>query len=192
MKNILWNHANDLLRHIDLETGALSGLPVTRRYLSDLRGSFHDQDAFEAALAKEDSLLYTVSSCAPANGDGQLHYGLGVLYPGKIGNEYYLTRGHYHEQREAAEIYIGLRGQGAMLLEHEATGESNLVSLREGDVVYVPGYNAHRTVNTSAVPLVYLGVYPWNAGHDYGAIARRNFLKCVIEQEGRPVIVDRV
>lgn len=181
----------ELARHIDFATGSLSGAPVLKRHLSDLRGSFHDAAAFDAALGECDPLLYTVSSVEPAHGEGQLHYGLGVLYPGKIGDEYFLTKGHYHETREAAEIYIGLRGQGAMLLEHEETGESALVSLAEGEIVYVPGHTAHRTVNTGSQPLVYLGVYPWNAGHDYGAIAKRNFLKRVIDVDGRAVMVDR-
>jgi glucose-6-phosphate isomerase len=181
----------ELLRRIDYSTGSLSGLPVICKRLSELRGSFHDATAYDAALAVDDALLYTVCSVRPAEGDGQMHYGLGILQPGKIGNEYFLTRGHYHSERMAAEIYIGLRGDGAILLEHEHTGKSALVRLAEGDVVYVPGHTAHRTVNTGAVPLAYLGVYPWNAGHDYGAIAHRNFLKCVVEVNGRPELMDR-
>ena len=109
----------------------------------------------------------------------------------KIGDEYFLTKGHYHTRREAAEIYIGLKGEGAMLLEDEDTLESRMVSLKAGEIVYVPGNTAHRTVNTGGEPLVYLGVYPWNAGHDYGAIAERNFLRVIVERDGRPTLTDR-
>lgn len=78
-----------------------------------------------------------------------------------------------------------------MLLEDEQTGESSLVSLCGGEIVYVPGYTAHRTVNTGSTPLAYVGVYPWNAGHDYGAIAERNFLKMVVHHDGQPLLIDR-
>ena len=181
----------DLFVAFSLESADLGGRPMVKRHLSDVRGSFADATAYEAALAQGNPLLYEVSAVEPANGDGQLHYGLGILYPGKIGDEYYLTKGHYHTHRPAAEIYIGLKGEGAMVLEDEATGETRLVPLRAQSVVYVPGHTAHRTVNTGAEPLVYIGVYPSNAGHDYGAIAQKNFRKVVVERDGQPVLIDR-
>ena len=66
-----------------------------------------------------------------------------------------------------------------------------MLPLQERTVVYVPGHTAHRTINTGDGPLIYLGVYPAAAGHDYGAIAERNFRKVVVEREGRPVMLDR-
>lgn len=180
-----------LSKHFDLDAGAIEGAPVTKRHLSDLRGSFADERAYEAALAKGDALLYTVASIEPSRGEGQLHYGLGVLMPGKIGDEYFLTKGHYHSWRPAAEVYVGLRGQGKMLLEDEETGESRLVDLVANSAVYVPGHTAHRTLNTSQEPLVYLGIYPAQAGHDYGTVGKRNFLKVLIERNGDPVLMER-
>ena len=181
----------DLSVPFSLDTAHIGDRPFVERRLSDLRGSFADSAAYEAALSASDPVLYAVTAVEPASGDGQLHYGLGILYPGKIGDEYYLTKGHLHAHRPAAEVYVGLSGHGMMLLEDEATGESRLVQLRERTVVYVPGHTAHRTLNTGTVPLVYLGIYPSNAGHDYGAIATRNFRKIVIERNGKPVMIDR-
>jgi glucose-6-phosphate isomerase, archaeal len=181
----------DLFVSFNLDSARLGGRPRVRRHLADLRGSFADADACEAAVAAGNPLLYEVSSVEPASGDGQLHYGLGILYPGKIGAEYYLTKGHYHSHRPAAEIYVGLKGNGGMLLEDEATGESRFVPLRAQSVVYVPGHTAHRTINTGTEPLVYLGIYPSNAGHDYGAIAQKNFRQIVIERDGEPVVIER-
>lgn len=182
---------DDLFVHLTLESARLGNRPIVERRLADLRGCFADEAAFEAALRRGNPLLYSVSSVEPASGDGQLHYGLGILQPGKIGAEYYLTKGHLHAHRPAAEIYVGLAGDGAMLLEDEATGESRLMPLRAQAVVYVPGHTAHRTINTGAVPLVYIGVYPSNAGHDYAAIAKNNFRHVVIERGGRPALVPR-
>jgi glucose-6-phosphate isomerase len=176
---------------LDLERGIISDCPQTSRYLTDLAGTFHDVRAYEAALAHSNPLIYTVSSWESATGEGQLHYGLGTLMPGKIGDEYYVTKGHYHAWRTAAEVYIGLRGSGCMLLEDEQTGESRLEPLGANQVVYVPGHTAHRTINTGAEPLIYIGVYPSAAGHDYGAIAQRNFRMIVVERDGRPVLLER-
>jgi len=105
--------------------------------------------------------------------------------------EYFMTKGHLHARREAAEFYIGLQGEGVMLLENEATGESCMLPLRPNQAVYVPGRTAHRTMNTGSGPLTYLGVYPANAGHDYSAIARRNFRRLVVARDGQPVMVER-
>jgi len=181
----------DLFSALDLDQGMIQNRPRIERRLSDLRGSFRDSAAYEAALATGDPLLYAVTAVEPSSGDGQMHYGLGILYPGKVGDEYYLTKGHYHSHRAAAEVYIGLKGEGLMLLEDEATGESRMVPLRKDSVVYVPGHTAHRTVNTGAEPLVYLGIYPSNAGHDYGAIAQTNFRRVIVERDGLPVLESR-
>lgn len=181
----------ELSVRLDLDGGAIVGAPVVRRHLSDLEGCFVGGAAYAALRACGDPLLYTVSSVDVANGTGDLHYGLGVLYPGRVGDEFFMTKGHLHSRREAAEVYIGLRGEGCMLLEDEATGESRMEPLGEGRVVYVPGSTAHRTMNTGKAPLVYIGVYPADAGHDYGAIAERNFRMVVVEREGRPMMVAR-
>ena len=181
----------ELARRYDPATGELDGAETVERRLSDLRGMFADPAAYEAALAEGDPVVYRVAGVTPAEGPGDLAYGLGVVYPGKVGDEYYLTKGHLHTRREAAEVYIGLAGEGVMLLEDEATGESRMVPLGAGKVVYVPGHTAHRTVNTGDTPLTYFGVFPCDAGHDYGAIAERNFLKVVVEENRQPLMKDR-
>ncbi len=178
------------ISQFDPEQAVVPGARVTERRLSDLRGVFADEAAYAAALAQGDPVLYRVYPVEPAQGEGQLAYALGVILPGKVGAEYYLTKGHYHAWRPAAEFYIGLRGEGVMLLEDEA-GASQLLPLVPDSAVYVPGHTAHRTINTGNEPLVYLGVYPADAGHDYGAIAERNFAQVVVERDGQPALMDR-
>lgn len=176
----------DLSVAYGLDSARLGDRPLVERRLADLRGCFADTAAFEAALAQGNPLLYSVSAVEPANGDGQLHYGLGIVQPGRIGEEYYMTKGHYHTHRAAAEVYIGLSGEGSMVLEDEATGETRLAPLTGRSVVYVPGHTAHRTVNTGTEPLVYFGIYPSNAGHDYAAIAKKNFSQLVVASPSGP------
>ncbi len=182
---------SDSLRHrIDLAEGKIEGGSLVSRFLADLSGVFADQAAYALAARKGNPLLYTVSAIESAQGDGQLHYALGKLMPGKIGAEYYLTKGHYHAWRPAAEVYLGLSGTGVMLLE-TATGETQLLTLEPETVVYVPEDTAHRTINTGSAPLLYLGIYPATAGHDYAAIGTSNFRHVVIEKQGRPIMLPR-
>lgn len=184
-------NVEELLSRFDPEAGSIEGREPVRRRLSDLAGVFRDPAAHAAAVAAGDPVVYQVASVEPAGGEGDLHYGLGVLNPGKVGDEYWMTKGHLHAWREAAEFYVGLRGSGVMLLEDEETREHRLVPLEAGFVVYVPGRTAHRTVNTGTVPLVYLGIYPARAGHDYAAIAARNFRGVVVERDGRAALLER-
>lgn len=183
--------AADLLSHFDPDRGALLEAAESARRLSDLRGCFADAAAYEALLAEHDPILYTMSAAERATGEGALHYAVARLMPGRVGAEYYMTKGHYHAWRPAAEVYMGLGGSGVMLLEDEASEESRLVPLERNGIVYVPGHTAHRTINTGETPLVYIGIYPAAAGHDYGAIATRNFRKVVVEVEGQPRLLDR-
>ena len=184
-------NAEKLLSQFNPATGEIPGALTIRRHLHDLCGCFADTAAFDAAAAAGNTLVYSLATVEPGNGTGDLHYGVVLLMPGKIGEEYYLTKGHLHSWREAAELYLGLTGEGAMLLQDESSGECRMVPLRPNGPVYVPGHTAHRTINTGSTPLTYLGVYPAKAGHDYEAIARKNFRCVVVERNGRPVMLER-
>jgi glucose-6-phosphate isomerase len=178
------NSLPHLLTHFDPVAGTIEGGATVERRLSDLRGIFADGEAYERALAEDNPVVYRVAVIEPAQGDGALHYGIGSIMPGRVGDEYYMTKGHLHAWRPASEFYIGLRGKGLMLLEDEESGETRLLPLEPNDAVYVPGYTAHRTINTGNEPLTYLGIYPANAGHDYSTIAERNFRTVVAEIDG--------
>jgi glucose-6-phosphate isomerase len=180
-----------ILSRYDPQTGEMPGAIMVKRHLSDLRGCFADAAACESELAAGNPLLYSVGAVEPAFSDGDLHYGVGRLMPGKIGAEYFMTKGHLHAWRPAAEFYFGLTGDGVMLLEDEGTGESQIVPLQPNGVVYVPGHTAHRTMNVGKIPLTYIGVYPAKAGHDYSTIAKTNFRCVVVERDGKPMMIER-
>ena len=182
---------DNLLAQIDPTRGTLGNAPLVKRHLSDLRGCYLDSVAYEALLSRGNPLVYSVSGVEPGASAGDLHYGVGLIHPGMVGDEYFLTKGHLHTWRDAAEVYIGLAGKGAMLLEDETTGESRLLPLSANAVVYVPGHTAHRTMNTGNTPLVYIGIYPARAGHDYGALAENNFRHVVVKRDGKPCLLER-
>lgn len=181
----------ELLTTFDPLTGQIRGAVLEERRLSDLRGRFVDTAAYEQALQAGDHVIYSVGAVEQPPAEGQLNLALGRIEPGKIGQEYFMTKGHFHAWRPAAEIYIGLSGEGCLLLESEDGCEAQMVPLRPHSAVYVPGNTAHRTMNTGPVPLVYLGIYPAQSGHDYATIDRENFSHVVIEHDGAPVMLRR-
>lgn len=136
-----------------------------------------------------DPLVYEVYESLRPEEPGELIGGLSIVHSGRVGEEYFMTRGHYHAVRQTAEIYYCLEGQGYLLMENEA-GETAAEVFEPGRVVYVlPGW-AHRSINTGAADLVTYFIYPADAGHDYAAIASSGFSKRIVERAGKLRIVD--
>jgi glucose-6-phosphate isomerase len=161
-----------------------------RRHLSAMRGMYHDTAAYEALLAEEDRLLYEVYEIKRPEVSGELLHGISIVHPGKVGDEYHMTKGHYHSVRDTGEVYYCLRGQGAMVMETEA-GEWAVEALRPGRVLYVLPHWAHRSVNTGAAEdLVTFFIYPGHAGHDYATIESKGFRKLLVERDGLPTVID--
>jgi glucose-6-phosphate isomerase len=161
-----------------------------QRRLSAMRGQYADATALEQMLAQEDSLLYDVYELRRPELPGEILHGISIVHPGKVGDEYFMTKGHFHSVLETAEIYYCLRGQGSMVME-TPEGQWAVEALYPGRVLYVPPRWAHRSVNTGCdEDLVTFFAYPANAGHDYGTIEVQGFRKLVVERDGQPAIVD--
>jgi len=162
---------------------------ITRR-LSSMRGQYADEETYAALLAGGDALLYEVYEEQVPEKAGELLHGISIVHPGKVGDEYFMTKGHFHAEIATAEVYYCLAGQGVMVME-TPEGVWAVEELRAGKVLYVPPRWAHRSVNTgSEADLVTFFVYPAHAGHDYGSIEKQGFRKLIVEQGGRPAIVD--
>lgn len=170
----------------DAVLGRLSG--NNNRYekrLAQLNGLYRDDAAFRAALASDDgSPVYWVESSTPDEDAGALTIGISVLMPGRIGQEYAMTRGHIHTQHSAAELYLGLGGRGVMLME-TIDGRSSAIEIEPGVAVHVPGHWIHRSVNVGDQPFTTLFCYPSDAGQDYEIIAAAGGMaKVVIASDG--------
>ncbi|MGQ9501128.1 MAG: glucose-6-phosphate isomerase [Anaerolineae bacterium] len=159
------------------------------RRLSSMLGQYHDQIAYTAMRAQEDVIIYEVYEIARPEVAGELMTGLSIVHPGRVGDEYFMTKGHFHAVLETAEIYHCLRGQGYMLME-TPQGDWALEELVPGNVLYIPPYWSHRSINTGSEKLVTFFAYPGHAGHDYATIERFGFRKRVIARDGKPTIVD--
>jgi glucose-6-phosphate isomerase len=170
---------------IDPVTGVMAN--ATRRYekrVADLRGLYADAAAYEA-LAREhgERLAYEVYDHRTDERAGDLVFGTSVLYPGRVGGEYAMTRGHIHHIADRTEIYYTLRGHGVLLMQ-TVDGELDAVELRPGTVAYVAENRIHRSVNVGGEPLVTLFCYAGDAGQDYGVIERSGGMRQLVVADG--------
>lgn len=171
-------------------TGLSKTAKPIARPLSTLKGYFHDTAAFDAALSAGDPMVYEYFDMGVPETDGNVAYGTTSIKPGKIGDEYYMTKGHFHTVLDTAEVYYCLSGRGGMMME-TPEGKVEWREMKTGDAVYVPGRWAHRSINISATePFVMFFAFPGHAGHDYGTIATKGFRKLMVERDGKPVMVD--
>jgi glucose-6-phosphate isomerase len=170
---------------LDLSKGLMMN-PATRivRRASSMRGHYADAEALERIIAAGDPEHYEVAEQPVPDAPGQLRFGISTTLPGTVGEEFFMTKGHYHAVADTAEIYMGLRGEGYMLMK-TAEGECVWEKFAPGRTVYVPSFWAHRSVNTGAEPLVTFYVYPGNAGHNYGDIEKEGFPYRVMRRGGQ-------
>ena len=173
----------------DLKTGESTEVERQTKRLSQMRGMFADAVALETAIAKEDAVIYDVYPVKPPADEGDLASGTSILYPGKIGDEYYFTKGHFHNILMTAEVYFGMAGEGLMLLENKE-GDWGTLPIVPGATVYVPKGYAHRTVNTGCVPLVTYFCFRSDAGQDYGSMEKKGYRKLIVDREGKPAVID--
>lgn len=161
----------------------LLGNKTVRRY-NDIKRIFHQIDP---ELEQENPIVYEVFEAPIAEKEGDLMFLITILYPGKVKNEFFMTKGHYHVVEDTAEVYLGLKGKGLVLCQtKEGDFESHEISPNR--VVYIPPFWAHRTVNISSEPLVFFGIYPAHAGHDYKSIELSGFKKRVFFENGQVCI----
>ncbi len=174
---------------IDLETGGMPGATNhLMRRASDMRGYYVDPAALDRLVQEQDDPPhYEVFELPVPQETGQLMYCISKLQPGRVGQEFFMTKGHYHTISATAEIYLCLAGQGYMVMK-TTEGKWAAQKMLRGQMVYVPPYWAHRSVNTGAhEALVSFCVYPGDAGHNYGDIQKEGFGKRVFERQGEIV-----
>ncbi len=178
---------------VNLASAMLTGDKVEdlHRTIADVRDIFEDQGA--AASLSDGAEVYSVQVYAPVGEgvEGALQWGNTTVQPGLVGDEYFMTKGHFHAIRNRGEFYITNKGKGALILMAEGTGETWFEEMSPGSVHYIPGNTAHRTANTGSEPLVFTACWPSDAGHDYATIASHGFGARLMERSGKPTLVPR-
>ena len=171
------------------ETGISKDNVSSKRYLSSMRGMVADEAALEEMIKKEDALVYEFYEMGVPEQPGDLAFGTSICYPGKIGGEYYMTKGHFHAILDTAEVYLCTSGRGLILMENQE-GDCLYEVLTPGKMLYVPKRYAHRSINIGKVPFVQFYTLRADAGHDYGTIAVKGFRKLVVERNGDFAVID--
>lgn len=169
---------------MDFQSGRLDHVRDTvERRLGDMAGMYQEE------VTEPDTLVYEVLQLTVPEENSEIQCSTTILQPGTVGEERFMTKGHFHEVRNRSEVYIGLQGEGRLVLATEA-GDHTVEPLRPGTVNYIPGGWAHRSVNVGDEPLVFFAAYVGDAGHDYGTIEEEGFPVLVLRGDGEPRIVD--
>lgn len=171
-------------------TGQLAGEGVTKsvRRMKDLAGVFADRNSFERM--DPDTVVYEVEMHdACGEKEGGLYFGTSYIMPGKVGDEYFMTKGHFHAVRDRGEYYWGIQGRGMLVLMDEERN-AQAVDVYPGSLHYIPGHVAHRLVNTGDERLVVGACWPADAGHDYDTISRDGFAVRIVERDGAAKVVE--
>lgn len=180
-------------RFIDYQTGQLrsvrwDALSESVKTLDMLAGMFENEAA--RASMPQNTVVYRVQmSVEEKEGTPNgLLFGTSFVCPGFVGDEYFMTKGHFHALRDCAEYYWCWQGEGALILMDE-DGRCTAQRMTPGSLHYIPGHIAHRLANTGSGILAVGACWPSDAGHDYGTIARTGFSARLKAGKNGPVLV---
>jgi glucose-6-phosphate isomerase, archaeal len=80
------------LTDFDLTTGLSQTRKPLQRFLSNMKGLFSDEAARASAEAKENKLVYEFFDMGVPDSEKEIAYGTSITYPGKVGDEYFMTK----------------------------------------------------------------------------------------------------
>ncbi|MBO0451101.1 MULTISPECIES: glucose-6-phosphate isomerase family protein [Enterococcus] len=164
-----------------------SGIQEKKTRAKDLAGYFSDSAAYQAL--DPETVMYRVEyqdNNLTEGTPGGLYFGITHLYPGVVGKEYYLTKGHFHAKRETGEYYFGLQGRGLLMMTQNS--ETRLEEVVSGSVHYIPGNTAHRLINTGTEVLSVSACWQTESGHDYASPEEMFPQRVICDAKGERVI----
>jgi glucose-6-phosphate isomerase, archaeal len=175
---------------IKLDDFYLKGSPVINqtRKLKDISPIFKDQEALKSM--SPEMLCYTVQLYfpVPEGTPGAMGFGNTFISPGKVGNEYIMTKGHFHPKGESSEFYWGVQGKG-MLIMMDRERNTWAEEMYPGSLHYIGENIAHRVANTGDTTLTFGASWTSDAGHDYETIAKEGFSARLVEIDGKPALI---
>lgn len=140
---------------------------VVRR-LKDMTSFFSDEEAVQRLL-KKNPLIYVVYE----KQEGPVSYSLTVMEPGRVGKEFYMTKGHCHKVSSPELIHV-TDGKGVLIIQ-DKNGGAKKIKLKKGIIYIIPKDFAHRVVNHGNKKLSFVCVYMTKAGHDYKLVEKEGF-----------------
>src|SRR5437588_626038 len=103
---------------LDHITGRLRGGGVTEswRTVAGLAGYFRDEEARRSM--DQELVVYRVESYEPVQEgrEGAVCCATTFLAAGRVGDEFFMTRGHFHANQDRPELELTVSGEGALVL----------------------------------------------------------------------------
>jgi glucose-6-phosphate isomerase len=151
----------------------MEGATCQVRRVSDMQSYYQDKSAVSDLLAAGDPEIYTFWALEYGGSGAGLSYGVTTIQPGKVGREFFMTKGHYHTS-PGDEIYLALSGHGSVLLR-DRFGQVRTYELKPGRMVYIDEGWGHRTVNVGSEPFVFVSIWTPGIEHDYESVLREGY-----------------
>ena len=151
---------------------------------NELEGMYENDLEFQKMVPHwGNRVVYDVWEHRSSKNKGDLVFGISVMKPGLVGDEFFLTRGHQHQNVYCAETYFCLSGKGVILME-SPDGDIKALKLEKSQLVYVPPLWLHRSVNIGDSELVTLFTYNSDAGQNYEILKKSGGMrKRVIQKD---------
>jgi glucose-6-phosphate isomerase len=155
------------------------------KYIRDLGGIYADEETFQQRLeSRGDEVAYRVNELRFTERGNDLITGISSLNPGKIGPEFFMTRGHLHQRADRPETYYCLSGHGILLMEN-LEGNVEAAEMRPGNLVYVPPFWVHRSVNVGSETFATLFSYPADAGQNFEIVRKAGGFNRLVVDDGQ-------
>jgi glucose-6-phosphate isomerase, archaeal len=152
--------------------------------IGELEGIYADQKSFGRLVeSRADEVAYRVNELRFTGGSNDLITGISVLNPGKVGSEFFMTRGHLHRRANRPESYYCLAGHGILLME-ALEGKVEAAEMRPGSLVYVPPFWIHRSVNIGSEIFATLFTYPADAGQNFEIVRKSWGFALLVTEDG--------
>ncbi|HEX9028837.1 MAG TPA: glucose-6-phosphate isomerase family protein [Anaerolineales bacterium] len=175
--------------HLRLPEGVFTPCKeLDQRKVSHLAKMFSDKAAVAELIQNGDPIIYEIRYYPFITDNSDMALGTTVIFPGKVGSEYHMTKGHFHERNDQPEVYHCVQGRGVLQMMTRE-GEYTAAQWEPGTITHIPPQFAHRVINTGDNPLVFVAVFHLAAGHIYGLIEERGFRYMIVEKNGAPVEV---
>lgn len=166
-----------------------AGIVNSRKTIGQLQDIFTNEEARKQMDQEQEVYRVQAHLPVPDGTAGGLFFGTTWIQPGTVGDEYFMTHGHFHQLADRGEYYWGLKGTGVLILmDGQRNGRAEMMFA--GSLHYIPAYTAHRVANTGNDVLCFGACWPSDAGHNYDEIKRHGFSKRLFRRDGEPSLED--
>ena len=89
------DNIHSFITNFNLVNGLTKDLKPVQRNLSKMKGMYYNESAYQKLLKDGDPLVYEFYNSNVPEKDSDLIYGTSIVYPGKVGNEFFMPKGHF-------------------------------------------------------------------------------------------------